>query len=83
VIALNANKLQILVADKGFTYNSISKILGITKVATYRKLNNINAMTIGEAIILKNVLELSDVEAVDIFFGRSDNICKQLGIKTL
>ena len=80
---MNANKLQILVADKGFTYKGISKILGITKVATYRKLNNINAMTIGEAIILKNVLELSDVEAVDIFFGGSDNICEQLGIKTL
>lgn len=69
VIALNANELQRTIVKKGYTIRSISELLGLTMVNTYRKLSNVSKLTIGEAILLKNILELSDSEASAIFLG--------------
>lgn len=53
----------------GFTLGDISDFLGLTKVLTHRKLTDIKTLTIGEAIRLKELLELTDREASEIFLG--------------
>lgn len=53
----------------GFTLNDISDLLGLTKVLTYRKITDVKQLTIHEAIILKEFLELSNEESIDIFLG--------------
>lgn len=69
VIALDANRLQVEIMKNGFTLGDISDFLGLTKVLTHRKLTDIKTLTIGEAIRLKELLELTDLEAIDIFLG--------------
>lgn len=66
---MGANKLQVEIMKNGFTMNDISDFLGLTRVLTHRKLSNIRQLTIGEAIRLKELLELTDIEAADIFLG--------------
>lgn len=68
-LALDANKLQIVIMNNGFTLKDISDFLGLTRVATHRKLNDIKSLTIGEVILLKEFLELTKQEAIDIFLG--------------
>lgn len=69
VIALDANRLQVEIMKNGFTLGDISDFLGLTKVLTHRKLTDIKTLTIGEAILLKEFLELTDREASEIFLG--------------
>lgn len=69
VIALDANRLQVEIMKNGFTLGDISDFLGLTKVLTHRKLTDIKTLTIGEAIRLKELLELTDREASEIFLG--------------
>lgn len=68
-MALDANKLQTVIMNNGFTLNDISDFLGLTRVVTHRKLSNIKLLTIGEAILLKEFLELTNDEASSIFLG--------------
>lgn len=69
VIALYANRLLVEILKSGLTIDDISNLLGTSRVSTHRKLNNINLLTIGEALLLKNILDLSDQEAAIIFLG--------------
>ena len=66
---MGANKLQILIIENGLTINVISDLLGLTRVQTHRKLNDVKLLTIGEAILLKEFLELTNSEAIEIFLG--------------
>ena len=66
---MNANKLYEAIINNGLTLNDISDFLGLTRVVTHRKLSNIKLLTIGEAILLKEFLELTKQEAIDIFLG--------------
>ena len=68
-MALDANKLQTVIMNNGFTLNDVSDFLGLTRVVTHRKLSNIKLLTIGEAILLKEFLELTNDEASAIFLG--------------
>ena len=69
MIALDANKLEIKIMENGFTICDVSNLLGLNRITTYRKLSSISKLTIGEALKLKFFLGLSDLEAVDVFFG--------------
>ena len=69
MIALNANILLVEIIKHGLTLDDVSNLFGISRVLTYRKLNDIKQMTIGEALLLKSTLELSDYEAAVIFLG--------------
>lgn len=68
-LALDANKLYEAIMNNGLTLNDISDFLGLTRVVTHRKLNDVKLLTIGEAILLKEFLELTKQEAIDIFLG--------------
>lgn len=69
VIALDANKLMVKIIEKGFTICSIATLLDIEKTTMRRKLNDTSKLTIREVMTLKNILELSDREAITIFLG--------------
>ena len=66
---VNVNKLKGRIVEKGMNVETVAKRIGIERSSLYRKLNNFEKITIGEARKLKDVLELSDEEASAIFFA--------------
>lgn len=66
---MDANRLQTAIVKNGVALKDVSDLLGLTKVHTYRKLHDIKQLTIGEAILLKEFLELTNREASEIFLG--------------
>ena len=69
VIALDANLLVRKIIENGYTIGDISNLLGLSRNVLSKKLHNINRLTVGEARMLKYALDLSDAEAISIFFG--------------
>jgi plasmid maintenance system antidote protein VapI len=66
---VKVNKLKGKIVEQGMNVETVAKRIGIERSSLYRKLNNFEKITIGEARKLKNVLELSDEEATAIFFA--------------
>lgn len=66
---VKVNKLKGKIVEQGMNVETVAKRIGIERSSLYRKLNNFEKITIGEARKLKNVLELSDEEANAIFFA--------------
>lgn len=64
---MNMNKLKWKMEEKGMSIGDVSESIGISKLALYRKLNSFEKITIGEAERLKWTLELTDLEALEIF----------------
>lgn len=58
------------ILEKGMEFSKIAKLLGIDKMALYRKLANYEPVTIREAEILKDILDLNNFEALEIFFSK-------------
>ena len=69
VIALDANVLVVKIIENGYTIQDVSNLLGVSKNVLTKKINNVNTLTIGEARLLKYALDLSNTEAISIFFG--------------
>lgn len=67
---MNTNLLTEKVLEKGIEFSKIAKLLGIDKMALYRKLANYEPVTIREAEILKDILDLTNLEALEIFLDR-------------
>jgi hypothetical protein len=61
VCALNANKLWIKIIEAGLTIGVASEI--------YELLCNPDKLTIGDAMLLKELLNLTNLEAIDIFLS--------------
>ncbi len=72
---MNANKLKGKIVEKGLTIAKVSDLIGVSRPSLYRKLSYHDKLTISEAIKIKEVLKLTDLEALDIFLtpGRNDN----------
>lgn len=66
---VNVNKLKGKIVEKGMNVETVAKRIDVDRSSMYRKLNNFEKITIGEARKLKDVLELSDEEASAIFFA--------------
>jgi plasmid maintenance system antidote protein VapI len=64
---MKRNKLKAKIIEKGLTVESFAKAIGMERTKLYRKLNSFEKITIGEAIKMKAVLEMSNEEAIDIF----------------
>lgn len=58
------------VAEKGMDSYRLSKWLGVDRMAIYRKLSGYEPITIREAEILKDILDLTNLEALEIFLKR-------------
>lgn len=66
---MDVNKLKGKIVEKGMNVETVAERIGVDRSSLYRKLNNFEKITIGEANRLKDVLELSDEDANTIFFA--------------
>lgn len=66
---MNVNKLKGKITEKEMNVEGVAKSIGIDRSSLYRKLNNAEKISIGEAIRIKDVLNLTDEEAMEIFFN--------------
>ena len=66
---MKLNKLKAKIVEKGMNVEALADAIGIDRSSLYRKLNKFEKITIGEAMKIKEVLELSDAEATDIFLA--------------
>lgn len=65
----NTTKLKAKMVEHGMTQEAFAQRLGIDRSTLNRKLQNIDSFTVGEAKQAKEVLSLSEGEAITIFFG--------------
>lgn len=67
---MNANKLKGKIVEKGLNVAKTADLIDINKSSFYRKLNGFDSFTVNEASKLKEVLGLTNLEALDIFLSR-------------
>lgn len=65
---MNVQKLRGKIVEKGMNVETLAKEIGVNRSSMYRKLNN-GKLTIGEVSKIKEVLDLSNEEATNIFFA--------------
>ena len=66
---MNVNKLKGKIVEKGLSVELLAASIGVDRSSLYRKLNNGDKITIGEAVKIKDALGLSAEEATDIFLA--------------
>lgn len=66
---LDVQKLKGKIVEKGKSVETISAEIGINPATFYRKLKN-NSFEINEAEKLRDILSLSNEEAIAIFFAQ-------------
>ncbi|MBR2408958.1 MAG: helix-turn-helix domain-containing protein [Lachnospiraceae bacterium] len=66
---VKVNKLKGKIVERGMNIESLAKMIGVDRATLYRKLNDAEKITIGEAAKIKEVLEISDSDAYDIFLA--------------
>lgn len=64
---MNMNKLRAKIIEEEMNVEELAEIIGMSAPTLYRKLRTPLKMTIGEAIQIKDVLGLTDEEALEIF----------------
>lgn len=67
---MDANKLKAKMIINGLTIATTAELMGINKSTLYRKLSGREKVTIYDAVLLKEILGLTDLEALDIFLSR-------------
>jgi predicted transcriptional regulator len=66
---VNVLRLKAKIIEKGMNVEGLAKSIGIDRSSLYRKLNNFEKFTIGEANQIKEILEMTNEEASNIFFA--------------
>lgn len=66
---MNVNKLKGKIVEKGMNIEALATVIGINRASLYRKLNDAEKITIGEAAKMKDALEMSNDEAYEIFLA--------------
>jgi len=69
-------KLNEMIDKSGFKLGFIAQKLGITYVALHNKLVGKRSFTLDEALILKDLLNISEAEFKEIFSGSRKTIRK-------
>lgn len=64
---MNIQKLKGKIVEMGYSVETLAEEIGIDRSSLYRKLNNGEKITIGEARKLKSALKLTEEEATVIF----------------
>ena len=68
---MNVNALKGKITEKGLNVEKLAEIIGVDRSSLYRKLNNGEKITIGEASKMKVALGMTNEEATRIFFADS------------
>lgn len=66
---MNINKLKGKIVENGLNVEKLADMIGVDRSSLYRKFNNSEKITIGEACKMKEALDLSDAEAYEIFLA--------------
>jgi plasmid maintenance system antidote protein VapI len=66
---MNAKVLKGEIVAKGMNVETLAHKIGVDRSSMYRKLNNFEKITIGEAQRIKDALGLSDEKATEIFLA--------------
>lgn len=66
---MNLNKLKAKIVELGMNVEMLADKIGMERSTLYRKLNKFEKITIGEAIRMKDALNMTDEEATDIFLS--------------
>lgn len=67
---MNVNKLKGKIVEKGMNVTALAEQMGIDRATLYRKLKNSGqTLTIREVNKIVEVLELTEKEALEIFFA--------------
>lgn len=68
---VNVNKIHAKLRELVMSVEDVAKRMGIDRSTLYRKLNNNGAgLTVKDAQMLVDILQLTQQEALDIFFAR-------------
>ena len=68
---VNVNKIHAKLRELGMSVEDVAKRMEIDRSTLYRKLNNNGAgLTVKDAQMLVDILQLTQQEALDIFFAR-------------
>lgn len=66
---MQLNKLKAKMVEKGINADLLADVIGVDRSSMYRKMNNFEKITIGEAKLIKTALEMSDEDAIAIFLS--------------
>jgi plasmid maintenance system antidote protein VapI len=69
VTQMKLNKLKAKIIERGLNVEGLADKVGMERSTLYRKLNNFEKITIGEAIRMKDALGMTESEATDIFLA--------------
>lgn len=68
---MNANKLKGKIVENGLNIAKTADLIDIHRSSFYRKLNGFDTFTVNEAAKIKEVLNLTNLEALEIFLPRN------------
>ena len=66
---LNTFKLKAKIVERNISMEELAKQIGISTATLYRKVKYPLRMTLMEVLQIKDILEISDAEAIDIFLA--------------
>lgn len=66
---MNINKLRGKIVENEMNVEALASKIGVDRSSLYRKLNNVERITIGEAVKMKEALSLTNEEALEIFLS--------------
>lgn len=66
---MDINKLKGKLVEKQVNVETLAGMIGVDRSSMYRKFNNSEKITVGEAKKIKSALGLSNAEASEIFLG--------------
>lgn len=66
---MNAFKLRAKIVERNITMEELAKQIGISTTTLYRKVKYPLRLTLLEVIKLKDILDMTDKEAIDIFLA--------------
>lgn len=65
----NANKLKGKIIENGYTIKTLASEVDLCEITLRRKINGDAVVSIEESLKIKNKLNLSTQDYIDIFFG--------------
>lgn len=66
---VDTTKLRKCITDKNMTVSDLALAMGIDKATLYRRIAQPKSFTIGEALRITEILDLSHAESAAIFFA--------------
>ena len=66
---MNLFKLKAKIVENGINVEALAERIGVDRSCLYRKLNNFDKFTIGEARKIKSALNMTNEEAANIFLS--------------